>query len=96
MITIPDILNEIADCIDSGSAEGIRHLAYQLEHGEEIKELNKDKNTDNPKYELYQDDKGEWYIMDNEDCYCAAGPFVDGFTASLEKIRLENLNGQSN
>lgn len=31
-----DILDEIADCIDSGSSEGIRHLAYQLRQDEEV------------------------------------------------------------
>lgn len=42
------------------------------------------------KYEIDCNDKGEWFVFDNEAMYCCAGPFSEDDAIS-EKARLENL-----
>lgn len=43
-------------------------------------------------YVIDQEDDGKWYIFDNENCYCATGPFDNEFIATEEKSKLEELD----
>lgn len=44
------------------------------------------------KYEVGCNSSGEWFVFDNEDCYCVCGPMGEE-EAIEEKIKLDNKGG---
>lgn len=47
----------------------------------------------NNRFELDQNEKGEWFLFDNRDCYCVAGPFDNEILAQTEKDRVIKMQG---
>ena len=44
------------------------------------------------RYEIDSDDMGEWYVYDEEDCFCCAGPMTEEEAINM-KIKLNNERG---